>query len=261
MGVGWDLTVSRLTDRGGLGQHVGVLGAAAILGLWLILLVGLWRGKGLYRVSAGCLFSATPYLFIPNLNIGSEHYWYLAVAGFLGLVLFALSRVRYRLALGLIYLTLLVSVTRTRVLDFVSSERLLAGQLRRHPEDPRNWAFFARTLADRKAPAREIAHYFTVALQMNPNDPVVLSEKVRYDYAKKNREGMRETIRILETSHFANHRLLGELYLYLGEFSVIEKDVRDVRASFKRAFELDPTSSHLKAEYERVRAYLKDAEG
>ena len=84
--TGHGLSILPVRLRQGPGAGMGLGEASAFLGLGVGLIALLWRAGGWWR-AWGTLAGAGSfvYLLIPNLNIGSEHYWYFPTMGLVSL--------------------------------------------------------------------------------------------------------------------------------------------------------------------------------
>lgn len=182
IGAGWGavgVTISLLTLGAAIGESARRGGA--------------WRAWGLSAGSAVLL-----YLAIPNLNLGSQHYWYFPSMGIVSLLVMGTERLFARtvrrprawaaLALGA-YALCLVAVAGQRQVPLRSRLSLALAELRAHPETAGNWHAVAGALLESPDPdaAAKAEPFLFRAKQMLPGDArVSILEKLYRERRGKN---------------------------------------------------------------------------
>lgn len=190
--TGIGLTSLRLSERSGIAQNIGVTTALATISGVLVVGSYLWKVRGWMRVgSFSCLFGLTLYLFIPNLNIGSEHYWYFPSVGILILFGYVIWILVAGLSQNRVLIMSLVVMgfslfwghriyarlweTRTRVAYYLKD-------VEAHPEVPVVWAGLVGALLDTQG-ARALPKalpYLETARKIWPDHKSILSAEFMF---------------------------------------------------------------------------------
>jgi len=263
---GHGLTIVRLQERFAVGIGLGVPGAVAILVLWVSVLVWLIFKGGFLRVLGALLaISETIYLVIPNLNIGSEHYWYLPAAPLLALVMYgvwrAASRFTDRPARVMTFAVALYAValgmgTESRVLRMMSREKFYRGEWQRHPESVGTWSDMAVVLMEKKK-FDEAQGFLTRAKAMDPTHPNVLISEFLLAFHRGDLKGARETFAAIHDNFKARPHLLGLFYFHLGMLEEKAKSPAAAARSYLKALEQEPHVKFYRDVYEKNVAAAK----
>lgn len=181
-GVG--LTTVRLTQRQGIGAGFGGIAIAASLGGWVLLCGWLGTRSTWFRIWTPILFlSSAFYLAVPNINLGSEHYWYFPAVPLLCIFVAFLLAVSTKIvtqsnwfrwfcfgAYGLSALVLL----QVRLLEMRSQVDFALAQLRLHPESKLTWSDAAMLLLASSHPPQVALPYLRKAKELLPRRAEVL---------------------------------------------------------------------------------------
>jgi len=270
MVAGLGLTTIRMSERIGPLHEVGVWGALAVfasagIGIAVLSKMSLWL-----RVwSFWCLIGFVPYLVIPNINIGSEHYLYFSSMGTVGVLFYLgyLASTRMpnwaRLIVptvalfyigGLTFLLVHRNRILTHPLGFYSAE------LRAHPEAPIAWIQMANAFLG------EGPQYFAAAKKHNDEARrrLARSSMRDYDFSIEVNDYVYHLLTrdVTEASNvFEKLRLspslpkhgLARMYFDLGVLHLEEHQCQRAEVLLKNAIEVRPNP-----EYRRTLAKLKN---
>lgn len=266
---GHGLTIVRLQERFGVGIGLGVEGAAAFLALfaglcgWMLYrggFLGLWGG--LLFVSAGI------YLVIPNLNIGSEHYWYLPATALFSLLLFGVWNVvklyspRPRRVLTLVVAVYAVALGMglvSRSVRMISREKFYHVEWKKHPEAVGTWSDMTVVLME-KGKLEEARRFFEEAKRRDPGHPNVRINEFLLAFHEKDLKGARAAFQRIQEEFKSRPHLLGLFHFHLGILEEKQESSAAAALSYLKAMEQDPKVKFYREVYERTSALAKSAE-
>jgi hypothetical protein len=197
---GHHLTIVPLRERLDFVRASGTIKNTLPLVFFLAFLIGLARKSGWPRFAAGFLaISSLLYLIIPNINIGSEHYWYLGVAAvwftFLSIVWvmhnYSMDHpIRGFAVFSIILAGLLIINLERRVKHMGTRMDFYYVELKAHPQIASRWVDMAATFMDSpKMDVVELANNFLAqARELDPNNPLLVSNEYFYAVIMKDRQ-------------------------------------------------------------------------
>jgi hypothetical protein len=266
--TGRQLTFRGLVSRGGIGAdwplsvHIAVLVGFAALGIFFFSLGEWWRVGALIYFPALALYTG-----IPNLNIGNEHYNYLASLGLVIIVarsfawLFSFVRhpdIVWQLAMGG-YAILLVLGLLNRSFDLQTRRAMVYAELAVHPESGAAWNDVAQNLYYREAPEAEVRAALAEAQRLAPtyapNELLELSMAIRYQRWPKARESMR----VVMESSMPGRRKAQAIIEYIQGMLKINY-CEEAERAFLVARRFDPSDSVLSMMIASYRTALKTGE-
>jgi len=263
---GHGLTIVRLQERFGVGIGLGVEGALAFFALVALLLGWLVYRGGFLRAWA-IIFAASAgiYVVIPNLNIGSEHYWYLSSAAAFVLLVYGLFRVVSRfslrpasfVALGvLVYGIALGMGLESRVARMISRERFYRSEWKAHPEAVGTWSDMATVLME-AGKLEESRKFLDQAKKMDPTHPNVLIGEFLHAFHSKDLKKSREAFTRIQEGFKGRPHMMALFHFHLGMLE--EKQVSPAAAarSYLKALEIEPHVKFYREIYEKNAALAK----
>ncbi len=257
---GHGLTIVRLQERVGLGIHWGVQGAAAFISLWIGVLGWLYYCGGFLRVWGVILGASSGiYLAIPNMNIGSERYWYFPAASLFTLLIYGIwcavarfSRrpVRILSVIVLFYAVALGMGLESRVSRMFSRERFYRGEWKRHPEAVATWSDMATVLTE-QAKYDEAEKFIKHAKEMDATHPNVLMAEFLLDYHRKNLKAARVTFARIQSEFKHKPQLMGLFHFHIGILEEKQESPAAAARSYLKAMEADPKVNFYQEVYEK----------
>ncbi|MBI4404984.1 MAG: hypothetical protein HY537_12530 [Deltaproteobacteria bacterium] len=258
---GLGLTSIRLKMRQGLGSELGIAGSVFIIVSWFTALFVVVSKRGWNRYWGSLLLvSSAMYLFTPNNNLGSEHYWYfptLALFAFLVLWAHTLQNRWLPVALSLLcvyYVARLegrASQLSTR-LDFAKAEA------ETHPEAIFGWVSAANEYLERDQGNAALARpYIDRAKQLAADHPVVLSVEFLYFFRTRNLAAAEQAFARLSRYHWPADKL-ATLYMDLAVLNVMDRNCRKAELAFFHALRLAPSHPTLRLIYSKFLAEKKE---
>ncbi|MBI4404500.1 MAG: hypothetical protein HY537_10080, partial [Deltaproteobacteria bacterium] len=228
--LGRGLTSLRLLEREGLGAGWGFLLSWTVLFSWILFCLALIRITGWWRVWGGLFFASVSfYLAVPNVNIGSEHYWYFAalpfyallVQGALSLLKRCDSKAKHLSAhqklfrqhiasvVGLCYVVFLSIGLQSRLVQLHSRLSLAFAELDAHPESAATWSEVAIGLLKESQPKLvPIAlDYIVKAEKISPSHYSVAISDFIYAYTTGETERARTRLHQIERLKFPPRKM------------------------------------------------------
>ena len=237
----------------------GLLAALAILACGLFIIVLLWRAGGWWRAWGTAAGSGIfVYLLIPNLNIGSEHYWYFPTMGLLslgGLALWTFFERTVRVPMLWMWMTVLVygaALTlglETRLKVMQSRIGLYLAEVEAHPESAAALSYVVMTLLEKPgAESNRLAlPFLEQAKKLAPGDPNVLSAEFSYLLSKRDRMGAETSLRRIESLFPGRPETLANFEFHLGLLSESLGDCRAAATEYARAEKMDPGRNEFRS--------------
>lgn len=234
--TGHGLTVIRIADREGIGSSLSILLSVVLLIGCVACVVWLWRKGAFVRFWTGMAAAGIGiYLVIPNINIGSEHYWYFPASALFALLVYGLHQLYRRVFPNwekMLWVTLMgysicfavllekrVGQMKTR-LDFYLSE------LYTHPESVVPWNNVAVAIMESGHPQRfELAApYLQKAKEIAPNYPNVRVTDFLFQANSGDKARADQSLRNLEKLFEGDPEKLDRYRKYFGLGRVDEKN-------------------------------------
>lgn len=225
--TGHGLTILRLRDRNGVGQHLGQEGAALVLVAAALVIVWLYRRGGLTRLFA--LWTGVGlgvYLVIPNINIGSEHYAYFPSIGVFALVVLGLWRLlahssrRSQSVTGLLVVAYAVALglglgARLRHMD--SRLAFYLSEAEKHPENAGVWTDVAMAFMEKRpSHAEEARPFLERAKRLNPDHPNTHTAEFLMNFHAGNVSEAERLLKDIERVFSSKPKYVGSFYFHVG---------------------------------------------
>ena len=263
--TGHGLTILPVRVRQGLGAGMGLGMALAFLATGVGLVGLLWRAGGWWRAwgttaGAGIFI----YLLIPNLNIGSEHYWYFPLMGLVSLGGLALWRFFERsvrapqLWMGLtvvVYAAALALGLEARLKVLHSRMDLYLSEVTAHPESAPAWSAVITTILEKPGPesARLARPFVEQAKRIAPDDPTVLTAEFTYLLSARDRYEAERTLRRIELLFPGRPKTIADYEFHLGLLIESLGDCAGASAAYARAGQMDSQREDFRGALERTR--------
>lgn len=263
--TGHGLSILPVRLREGSIADPGLLAAIAILACGLFTIFLLWRAGGWWRAWGTAAGSGIfVYLLIPNLNIGSEHYWYFPTMGLLslgGLALWTFFEQTVQVPILWMWMTVLfygAALTlglETRLKVMQSRIGLYLAESDAHPESAAALSYVVMTLLEKPgADSNRLAlPFLEQAKKLAPDDANVLSADFSYLLSKRDRMGAEKSLRRIESLFPGRPETLAEFEFHLGLLSESLGDCRAAATEYARAEKMDPGRGKFRAPLERAR--------
>jgi len=258
---GQRLVTTPLSERGGIGHDLSWMGQALVVILSAVVIVFAAVSVRDRRFRLATIFLGFPfgvYLAIPNLNIGSEHYWYFPLMGGVGLASLvigcAANRTR-RPRMSMLAAFSMVAIIwgaafESRSLDYRNRREFYEAELATHPESSVNWVGVGAILLADGAPDSEVSRHLTKALELDPENVRALLTQYYLHSRRKDLPKMDETITQLLRKPFRK-RVLASVFLDYAGVSLEKSKCGPGKYSLDVARQLDPDNPDISTRMER----------
>lgn len=226
--TGGDLTSLRMMERGGVLENISAIGAAILLLALAVLAIALARRGAWYRVwLTAAIAGYGTYVAVPNINIGSEHYWYFSTLALVAILVYGVFKIFDRLRLPHTRFIAVLAITsyglilafqmQSRLFDLRSNLDLAIAEVNAHPEDVVAWTNAAlNILLDPTIPLEKAEPYIQTAKQRFPNDFRVSSAEFEYYRRKGDFASAERSLKAIPVRRFAGTEgAMGVALMYL----------------------------------------------
>ncbi len=196
------------------------------------------------RLRPGIVFfsiCAIPYLLIPNLNIGSTHYWYLPS---LGLLFAVVAFLPWNPVTLLPYAVFLSALSQLSLADFRDRERLALHEAQAHAESAMAWLELASVYLSNPTKVGSVRPLLEKAKSLKPHRPELYWLEFHLDLKQGLVAEAREALLKLEGLSFPADRL-ARCHYDLAVRNALENHREEAAQSLERALKLDPKSREI----------------
>lgn len=199
-----------------------------------------------------------PYLLIPNINLGSEHYWYFSelwIAGFFGFFIVRLysdrkKRIGFLILFCVSYILFLQNNLLSRLFDAYNRLSFTEAELMNNPESVQAWTNFLSAQIEDNTNAPLTTFYL---LQMKKRFPTELETRlIESSYhliTTKNLELLNESLlnlaALVPQASSSSLAMISNNYYFSSELFLSKNFCEMAEALFLVAIRLNPTDPHL----------------
>ena len=262
-GVG--LSTVRLAIRSGPGDKLSLPLCALILLAFSGAMVIWWRKDRRFGLwAAALLVGIGIYLFIPNINIRSEHYWYFPALPLLVLFISSLEIALGKIKNGermmwvatLSFCLYLAIPLESRILDFRSLFNFYLSETETHPEVQRTWADLADYLVVSSGKVESAWPYVLEAKKHFPDDPYFLVTEFLYYREKENFDATKEAVAKIVARKLPSEKML-QIYYDFGVVGAKQGKCDEAARAFSKALVLDPKNGAVQEAMNKIVALKK----
>ncbi len=185
------------------------------------------------------------YLFLPNLNVGSEHYWYFPSIGVvMGIVFLAFKffkKSHYATLLLTVYIFSLSTGLYARLRIMGSKIEFYAREAELYPTVPSTWSDLAIAVMEKGPEHLKLAApLLEKAYQIAPDHPNVISARFLYFFYNQDLQEMRKIFAQVEERFAYRPIFMGRFHYHMGVVEAAKGDKQTARIHFQKARDLDP---------------------